>query len=44
MILFRVPRVVDAIEENLNLKSVMVDGTFAKAISTALARKKPLPA
>ena len=39
MIVFRVPRVVDVIEEDRILKSVMVDGTFAKAISTVLARK-----
>ena len=37
-------RIIEVIEENLDLKSVMVDGTFAKVHQTGAGAKKRLPA
>ncbi len=36
--------IIEVIEENLDLKSVMVDGTFAKVHQTGAGAKKRLPA
>ena len=37
-------RIFDVVEEDLDLKTVMIDGTLPRSISTALGQKKRLPA